>query len=224
MKKIKFLLLTLVVFLIPINSVVKAASSCSYEEQVEFNNLAANVSYSYEATDIYSGKAINIDGDEEEVDIYVRGLKITILNITDDIYVKLINNRTRENKIYYNKDTQDGVLTITTDDVDEITDYKLEVYANKYSCAGELYRSATFTTPRYNYYSSLSACDDNPGFYYCQEFINSEDISLGDFTERLEKYRNEQEEEPPVEKGFWQKLIEFYKNHMLVKKRRSRIL
>ncbi len=245
MKKISILILGLITILTP-QKFVYAESSCSYSEQVEFNNLAANVQGTYEAVDIYNGTTIDIDGTGEEIDNYVRGLRISILNITDDIYIKLINGNSKEERTYYYKDTNDGILTFDTSDVLDVVEYTVEVYANKHSCVGELYRTFTFTTPRYNRFSLYTICNDNPGFYYCQEFIQSAEISLEDINSLLVKYQSQQkqEEEQEKNKGLWNKLKDFYKEHtvavnigasvlvivgvtstvILVKKRRSRVL
>lgn len=245
MKKFSIIVLALITILTS-QKFVNAESSCSYSEQVEFNNLAANVKSTYEAVDIYDGKTIDIDGTGNEVDNSVRGLRISILNITDDIYIKLKNKNTNEEKTYYYKDTTNGTLTFDTIDVLEVTEYTVEVYANKYSCAGELYRTFTFTTPRYNRFSLYTVCNDNPGFYYCQEFVQSAEISLEDISTLLIKYQDQQkqEEEQEENKGLWDKIKEFYKEHtiainigasvlvivgvtstvILVKKRRSRVL
>lgn len=244
MKKINVFLVVLAVFLSPLKF-VQAESSCSYSEQVEFNNLAANIRATYEAVDIYYGKAIDIDGTGEEVDVYSRGLKISILNITDDIYIKVKNTITEEEKTYYYKDTIDGVLTFDTDEVDEVTAYQVEIYANKYSCINELYRVYSFTTPRYNSYSKMEICKDNPGFYYCQEFVQSKEIDINTFYKNLDNYKIKEEEKIEEEsKTFWDRIKEFYGEHalvinltasviiiagvtttvILVKKRRSRVL
>ncbi len=245
MKKISILILGLITILTP-QKFVYAESSCSYSEQVEFNNLAANVQGTYEAVDIYNGKSINVDSeDEEEVDSYVRGLRISILNITDDIYIKLIDSNSKNERTYYYKDTNDGVLTFDVSDVFAVTEYTVEVYANKHSCAGELYRTFTFTTPRYNYYSAMDICKDNPGFYYCQEFVQSTEIGIDNFYNMLENYAKEEEQKQEEEnKNLWDKIKDFYKEHtvavnigasvlvivgvtstvILVKKRRSRVL
>lgn len=243
MKKINIFILVLALSL-SFFKTTHAASSCSYSEQVEFNDLAANVKTSYEPIDIVDGKAIDIDGTGEEVDLIVRGLKLSILNITNDIYIKLINNKTEQESTYYYNNTTDGVINIQTKDVLTPVNYTVEVYANKYSCVGELYRKFDFQTPAYNPYSELQICQENPGFYYCQEFISNNNIDLNTFYKDLENYKVEEEIKEEKSKTFWEKIKEFYNNNaltiyiiagviiiagvtttvILVKKRRSRVL
>ena len=64
---------------------VYAASSCSYSEQAELNDIVSHVEASYEIVDINMGKGYDIDNMREdgtypEVDLYSRGFKFTILN------------------------------------------------------------------------------------------------------------------------------------------------
>ena len=219
MIKIKQFLIVFVIFLSAINH-VNAASSCSYEQQVEFNNLASNVKVSYEAVDIYDGKAINIDGDGKEVDVYIRGLNINILNITEGIYIKVIDKKDDSSRVYHYSDSVDGVVTFQIKDVDEVGNYTIEVYADKYSCINELYRSIPFTTPRYNNYSEMAVCQENPGFYYCQEFINSDAIDINSFHSYLNNYRTEEDKRREEEKkSIWDKIKDYlYKCFLIINK------
>lgn len=228
--------------------IVNAESSCSYKEQAELNNIAANVKANYEAIDVVVGRGINPDSEStEEFDVYGRALKINILNITDDVYVKIKNNDTNEERTYYKKDTTDGVVSFNKEDVDSVTSYKIEVYANKYSCTGDLVRTFDFVTPQYNFFSELEICNTYPEYYYCQEFITSDNISYDSFINNMEKLKEEtkeQEKKKEEKKGLLTKIKEFYKKNkiaidiagciivvggitatvILIKKRRGRVL
>lgn len=233
--------------LLCVPNIVIAASSCSYSEQAELNEIAANVKTNYEVIDIYKGKSTNPDAyNQPEVDVYVKGLKVNILNVTDDIYISLTNTNTNEVKNYTSSDAVNGVITFEHADVEQMYTYKIDIYANKYSCTGELIRTYDFITPLYNFYSGLEICSTYPDFYYCQEFLTTENnISYDEFLEKIEELREEEpEEEKEKEKSFGEKLKEFYKNNeitiliiggiivvggitttvILVKKRRSRVL
>ena len=108
---------------------------------------------------------------------------------------------------------------IETTDVYELNTYTIEIYANKYSCAGERFRTIPLITPMYNPYSELAVCQNNSEFYYCQQFISSENISLGDFINQVEKYTEEKQEEQQQEennKNFIDKLKDFYNNNKLI--------
>ncbi len=246
MKKSKLFLLA-IVLLTP--KLVFAESACNYEEQVEINNIVANVNATYEAVEIYNGKTFDIDNRNEdgsipEVDSYIKGFNINIMNITDDIYVVVSNNKNSDVKTFYYRDTNEGEATFQVKDALSLVTYTIEIHSNKYSCVGELFRKFTITTPIYNAYSESVACKDNSGFYYCQEYISSENISVNEFTKQVQEYqiKKQEEQEKENKKGF--DLKEFFKNNkftiitisgivviagvattvILLKKKRSRVL
>lgn len=249
---IRKLFLLAIIFLTP--NLVRAASSCTYEQQAELNDIVANVKANYEPKEILNGKAEAIYEEPDEngnvpwVDFYSKGFEISILNITEDIYVRVTNNIDDEIRTFYYKDTKDGVGTFETKESDELVTYTIEVYANKYSCAGEEFRKFSITTPIYNEYSNFRECEGHEDFYYCQQYITSDNIPVYDFAEQLEKYVKEkeqkQEEEGKKNKSFFEKIKEFYNNNkliinivggvviiigvtttaILVKKKRSRVL
>lgn len=234
-------------------NLVKAASACSYSEQAELNDIVANVKANYEVVDVYGGKALDIDNPDEsgnipEVEYYVKAFNISILNITEDIYVKVTNSKDSNEMTFKYQDTVNGIATFQTKEVEDLNTYTFEVYANKYSCAGEMFRKFTLTTPMHNRYSEMIACQNNPDFYYCQEFIPSENITLDEFSKKIKEYESEtkvkEEEQKNQEKNFFEKLKDFYTNNklmiysigvvivvmgvattvILVKKKRSRVL
>ena len=215
----KLFLLAIVLF---IPHVVSAASLCSYSEQAELNNIVGNVKATYEAVDVYLGKTLDIDNGKDvpdEIDDYTRGLKINILNITDDIYVKVTSKNDNKEYTFKYSDTDNGVAEITTTDVEELNTYTIEVFSNKYACVGERYRIFELQTPMYNFYSKLQICADNPNYYYCQEFIPTENVNATYFYENIEKYAQKEDVVTPEEektKNFLDKLKEFYENNKLI--------
>ena len=231
---------------------VKAASLCSYSEQVELNDIVANVKASYEIVDEYAGKVLDVDSTDEngntpERDSYVKSIVLSIMNITDDIYVKLVSDEGTTTFKY--SDTDNGVATYKVNDIEKLNKYTIEVYSNKYGCAGELFRKFDYQTPVYNYLSEWPGCVSNPDFYYCQQFINTETISFSSFKAQLDEYvankkNEEQEATQEEEKNLWGKIKEFYSKNaiwinsvlvvivitgvattvILIKKKRSRVL
>lgn len=250
--RMKKLFLLAIILLTP--NLAHAASSCSYEEQAELNDIVANVKASYEVVDIYDGKAYVVDDPDEngvfpEVDHYVKGFNINILNVTEDIYVKVTNNYNNEEKIFRYQDSNNGIVTFQTREVEHLVTYTIEVYANKYSCIGERFHVLYVSTPIYNSYSNTPNCENNKDFYYCQEFISSENISYGDFLTQIGEYEQKQakqqeENKSNDNKNFLERIKEFYKNNkvivysigviivvmgvtttvILIKKKRSRVL
>ena len=244
----------LLAFLFFIPNYVKAASSCSYSEQAELNEIVSHVNANYEVVEVSMGEYYDIDHfGEEGYDViqehFVKVFDIHVLNITEDIYIKVYNDYNDEVKTFRYNDTKDGVATFRVDDIEKLVTYTIEVYSNKYSCAGEMFRKFTLTTPMYNNYSERPQCEDNKDFYYCQEFINSENISFNEFFEKIKEFQdqkqNEEEKKQQEEnKSFVEKIKEFYKENaivihsigvaivvmgvattvVLIKKKRSRVL
>ena len=205
---VKSMFLLALLFLIP--NYVKAASSCSYSEQAELNEIVSHVNANYEIVEVYKGTSLDVDNPNEDgtfprVDKYSKEFKISIFNITDDIYVKVSNSDDGEIKTFRYSDTQDGIAVFQTSKKYELVTYKVEVYSNKYSCAGEKFREFTFMTPMYNYYSKEKPCEGNSDFYYCQEFITSETITTSEFLTKIKEYeeqkKNEEEQKKQEEIG-----------------------
>lgn len=224
---------------------VLASSSCSYSEQAELNNISANVKATYEIEEIKTETLPDPDDIDDVIEIYEKKVKVNILNVTDEIYIKVTNNQNDETLMFYSRDARNGIISFYQNQVDTIVNYTIEVYANKYKCAGELYKKLTLTTPMYNDYSELEACSNNPDFYYCQEYITTSQISYSEFFEKVQKYeKKEEEKKQEQENSFWENLKEFYRDNkivinvigtivviggvtatvILVKKRRSRVL
>ncbi len=246
------LFLLAIIFLTP--NLVHAESACSYSEQAEINNIVANVRATYEAIDIYDGKVLDIDNADEngnipEIDYYKKGFNISILNITEDIYIKVTNDFNNDVKTFDYKSSKEGIVNFQTSDIDRLITYTIEIYANKYACAGELFRKFTITTPVYNRYSKMIACKNNPDFYYCQEFLPSENITLDEFGSKIKEYEQKKSAEEnqlkEKNKNWIERIKEFYTNNalwinisgiaivvvagvattvILVKKKRSRVL
>ncbi len=218
----KKLFLLAIIFCIP--NFVKAQSACSYSEQAKINDIVANVKATYEAVDIYEGKVLDIDNPDEkgnipEIDNYSKGFKISVLNITDAIYVKVSNNINKDTHTYYYKDTVEGTANFQVKGVSNLVTYTIEIYSNKYSCVGEMFRKFTIVTPIYNSYSKMTACQENPGFYYCQEYISSENIDIDEFLTKVKDYKKEKEKEEQAEhenKSFWKKIKEFYERNAMI--------
>lgn len=245
------LFLLAIVFLTP--NIVQAESACSYSEQAEINNIVANVKANYETVDIYDGKVLDIDnpgadGKIPEVDYYIKGFNITVLNITEDIYVQIKNSIDNNVVTFKYEDTKDGIASFQTRNVNQLITYTVEIYSNKGACIGELFRKISLTTPIYNLFSEWRDCKENPEFYYCQEYLSVENISINEFRTKLKDYKIEKEEKRKEEeienKNFWNKIKKIYQENaiiinlvgsvvlisgvattvILIKKKRSRVL
>ncbi len=200
--------------------IVLAASTCNNADKAELNKMAYNVTANYEIVDIYDGQMEDFESSTTPttIDNYVRGLRINILNITEDIYVKVTSKNDDTVKTYNYSDTENGIVSFETKDVEELNTYTIEVYSNKASCKDELQRTLTLQTPMFNFYSQLEICEGKQDYYYCQEFIPTERVTATYFYQDIENYEKEQEEKKNEEnnKNFIDKLKEFYENNKLI--------
>ena len=231
-KKAKYILASLLMFCFTTS--VKA-EECSYEKQVELNNIAATVKATYEETKIDTGlKTHPVDPATGEIDpnkeepYYEDGFKVKILNITENIYVRVADTskttsyydedgdliEDEKETYYYYEDTDKGTLTLDTISADTIHTYEIEIYDLAEDCSiGEL-RKITFRTPMYNSYSSLGACVENPEFEYCKKYISQPlNITLTDFMKRYDEYI---EKNQKVTEEKENKLKDFYEKNKKV--------
>lgn len=230
---------------------VNAASTCDYSEQVRLQNIASNVKASYEANVRETDEFADIDSINDPNGAYIieRYVDLTILNITEEIYITVETNKSTEVQTYHYGDTNQGMLRISKENLDEIVEYKILVYSDHEQCKGDLLRTITVVTPKYNEYSEYGYCDSLPNLFYCQQFITTEittnpvDIQM-EMNRQYEALQKKEEETKNESLSFWEKLGNFFKEHVFIisvvigiiiiagvtatviaiKKRRSRVL
>jgi len=208
----KILTFLIVMFLFNIN--VSAASLCSYQEQTELNSKAANIKVSYEIVE----ETIEFEDGESSMKLF----KIEILNVTDEFYVLIKNDVTKDEKIYYSSDAKDGVITFDWDYAETVTNFTIQVYTtNNTNCAEEKYKTFYLTTPRYNEFYNIETCQELTDFYLCQEYVTFGEISREKFLTQINNYKNgdvnNEGENPvePTEPKVVDKIFEFIDNNKL---------
>lgn len=191
----KILLILLITFFC--NITVEAASLCSYQEQNELNQKAANVKATYE---IKKYEEWLFDGYYSEYEIV-----ISLLNLTEDFDAVITNNINNEKiRINYSS-VKDGVATFAWDYFDSVTNFTIElVTTNKTNCSNERYKIIYLTTPRYNKFYNKAVCSENPDYYLCEQFVVYQEITEDKFHEEITSYLNSSKidnkvDEPSVE-------------------------
>lgn len=224
MRKIAKGVLTALLMFCVVNSV--NAAECSYERQVQLNDLAATVKETYQAVEVDTGRTTYyIDPETEIIDpnrvvkIMEKGFEVSVLNITEDLYLEVSEDGTNTTKTYRYSDATDNTVKLGTVVADKVITYTIKVKAATGDCAGTDLRTITLVLPRYNSYSELSYCDDNPNFEYCQEYITGEDITYEEFLERTQNYVEPNKtttEKTDEDTTFADKLKDFYKKNKKV--------
>ncbi len=216
-KNAKYILVSLLSFCFAVN--VNAAE-CSYEKQVELNNIASTVKATYEAVDIDSGEkyydeTFDENGNPNMKEYYVKGFKVKLLNITNELSAEVTNSLGQSRTISYS-DTDNGTIDLWTNKAENLITYSIKIRAADGDCAGIELRTIEILIPRYNYYSETSFCQNNPEFEYCQEFTtSSSDIDSIKFDEMSKKYTEEKNKDNKKEKiqknSFLNKIKIFFK-------------
>ena len=182
-----------------IGMITNTFAACDYETQVRLATEASNVNMTYEI----KREVINVDTGmiapevtDEEIDFdsayaYQNFIYITIMNITENIYVELIGSNGSEQNIYFN-DTNEGTIELDGGTGEEIITYTVNIRSNDSNCSSDLLRTFEFVTPKRNPYSGLLACE-GVNEYYCQEYVTYEiDLTQGEVIDRASQAKEQE--------------------------------
>lgn len=172
------ILVFLCLFIVGVTN-ASAASTCDYETQVKLNSEAANIKASYEVKEIKTGKKIEADlGDEEYIDETYQGVEVSIYNMTENLYLTVMNTLTNETKTYHYEDTDNGSIKLVRgeDGLEDIVTYQITIYSNHNDCKDEELKKINLVTPKYNSFSADALCEGSSK-YYCQEYV-TEDLNM----------------------------------------------
>ena len=167
------------------------ATDCTYVEKAKLNQLASKVKTTYEIIEEEELEEF-IDPDTDSIsmlEIINTTFKISIYNITEDIYIIQHNGLTDEKTSIFNTATNNGVYTFTTSDTENIIKYTYQIYSNLNNCSGELLKTSSFTKPKMNLYAQYRMCQGLEEVPYCKSFITEEmKVSESELEEKLTEY------------------------------------
>lgn len=172
------ILVFLCLFIVGVTN-ASAASTCDYETQVKLNSEAANIKASYEVKEIKTGKKVEADlGDEEYIDETYQGVEVSIYNMTENLYLTVMNTSTNETKTYHYEDTDNGSIKLVRGEngLEDIVTYQITIYSNHNDCKDEELKKINLVTPKYNSFSADALCEGSSK-YYCQEYV-TEDLNM----------------------------------------------
>lgn len=210
-KRVLFCILCFLSFIITANA------ECDYETQVRLNTEASNVKINYEIkreiinmnTGEVAPEATDEDVDFESEYAYQDNIYISLLNLTENIYVELIGNNGDVRTIYYS-DTENGSLDLNGGTGEEIVTYTVNIKSNNSNCSGSLLKTFEFITPKKNPFSALLACK-GVNEYYCEPYVTYDiNMTEGEVIDRAmaakEEEQTKQEEEK--NKNWWTEWLE----------------
>lgn len=162
MKKGLYLFIVLFVFMYP--SIVKAetneGATCSYSDQAELNKLAYSVTANYSIVKDAAGNP---------------NIKITVYNITSDIYVTIDSDATDAMPmVVYPSNTIGGTYSIIDTNITNIITYTIKVRSTREGCISDI-RKFTILKPMKNPYHESKTCQYTgmEDYYYCREWVTS---------------------------------------------------
>lgn len=210
-KKILTLLFALMLFF----NTKNVSADCNFEEQAKLNKEAANIKVSYAENkrscnmqDNWCGleEGEDMEGqtpDEEPGPVYeedeytdeVEYFDISILNVTENLYVKVKNNVGFGPKQFNYSSAKDGVITFYWDNIMDVANFTFEVYSSsKTSCPNEKVRVLYLTTPRLNLFSNYEICDEYPEYEMCKKYITTKtEVDHETFVTNIKKYSEKAE-------------------------------
>lgn len=197
MKKNILMLLAVFSFLF-LGIKVSAASKCDYAELAEINQEASGVKISYEE------KKRKLEGDngvadtktgDIDYDIYQNYFTVNITNVTENLYVKVINPNDNSIRVFSSSDATNGIISFDWTDINTITNLTFKVYtSNKTSCADEEIVVQYKTMPKFNYYSTTSYCDEHKKEDICKQYVTKE-VSSEEFHKKAKAAQAKKAEE-----------------------------
>ena len=191
MRKMKVLVLAFVLFFISDH----VYAVCDASESTELNGLANNVNVAYDIIQKEIPKDENFnypDGlteeEREEFVAYDDYFRIIISNLTEDLYVVVTNENTGEKWTFTYADSDNGIVNFDDLALMEIVNYTIVVYSSDVTnCPDTELSTKKVSTPMYNPYSELVACEGIENFYLCHEYLEV-DVDFSNFNEEVLRY------------------------------------
>ncbi len=199
MRKFK---LVVVAFIFSLVLMPLVYAECDATESNKLSNAANNVKANFE---VIEKEVENTDDfnppdglTDEELDAYVfteKFFRIHVSNITEDIYVIVTNDVTKESKRFNFTDTENGNISFDNMVTSDIINYSINIYSSdKTNCVNKNLRTLPLTTPMYNTLSELSLCEGIEEYYMCHEYL-SVGVDFNNFEKLAEQYRKGKEKE-----------------------------
>lgn len=207
----------LVLFMIPamlLFTVKASASNCDANKLREIKQEASKVKLTYEEVEEVVNNQTTQGGSDVgyDYDVYDTYLKVTISNLTDDLYVKVINTSDNSVKEFYGKDATDGTISFKWTDLKTIAKLELKVYtSSNTSCPDEEILTDYKTLPKMNEYYTWDGCVKNPDEAICKKYVEK-DVSYEAYKKVADKETTKKAEKV-VEDKSGNKITRFVKKN-----------
>ena len=223
MSKFKYLILTLLIFGFGITPV---GAICNYEEQARLNREVSNVTASYEIVQqaLPENECFPPDGSDnpEDYECLSDYMQITILNVNENMVVRVEDNTHDFERTFRYEDTNDGTISFILEDEDgneiefnpSVVEIGIEILASdETGCEGSTLRTLYLTVPRFNLYSTYQSCSEISDYYLCQRYVTFPDVTYEQFSQSIANEIAEREEEAEEPLAWYERLWEFVVEH-----------
>lgn len=174
-----------------------AASKCGYSELSQINQEAAGIKVSYEEKErlLEGDNGVSDSELATETELYEKYLVVNIMNLTENLYVKVINSVDNSVKAFSSADAIDGIISFDWNNVEDIANLTIKVYTSaKTNCADEEVVVLYKTLPKYNYYSTTSYCEEHENESICQQYV-TKDVDSDEFYKKVNESQKKKVEE-----------------------------
>lgn len=206
MKKVgNYIIFILITFMVVL--IVPKADSCTYKEQAALNKEASNIKFNYEIVD-KTDEIKNLP--EDQVISYndYRYIQLSIVNLNEDMYVEVKNDKNDDIMTFHNTDAIDGIITFKKES-NQVVKYTFNIYASTETCTSKL-QTKYVNVPKFNNFYKSGMCNEIPDYKYCQEMINTnmDDEKIASYIVKEFEKQAEKNEEPISKKSnLWKYII-----------------
>jgi len=189
--KLKVLLGSIFTFGLMFFSVANVEARCSDQRLWELQQAAREVRSTIEIIEGTQMREVGDDytGEFVMVEFTFYEFRINTFNITEDLFVRMTNNVTRQTTTIHDGLLEDGIFTYMTDNTEDIVNYSFGVYTNDEGCFGRSFRSYTVRKPMMNPFSEWPICHGLDEIPYCRRFIDAPlNISEEELPGRIERF------------------------------------
>ena len=189
MKKVMVLLISLVFGLVSVS-----ARTCTSSEIDKVTKDAEKIKISYEI--IETKKTVKTTEAQEflpagtELETTVDTLRVTIYNMTKDMFLQETNDFNDEKRIINYSDTTNGNYSFDVENKADLINYTYVVFT-KMDCDLTRIKTIKFVKPMKNYLYDTQACRDHQNVPICAKYVTEEpSVTDGGLVEYLEKYQS----------------------------------
>ena len=197
MKKLIVLLISVVFGIVNVN-----ARTCTKSEIDKVTKDAENIKINYEIIETKTKVKSTVDQEYApagtEYEVVNDTIRVTIYNITKDMFLQQTNDLNNEKKAINYSDTTNGNYSFDVENKANLINYTFIVYTNM-DCDMQRIKTINFVKPMKNPLYEMQACREYQNVPICAKYVTSEpNIEDGALVEYLQKYQKGGHQSPDI--------------------------